>query len=323
MSLAQEAHDYAAWGWAVFPLQPRSKKPYGYTTGLHAARADVEVVTAWWAGKAALPLRERRESDGDRPFPRTVVPQPASNIGLRTGAASALWVFDIDGEEGIANLLALTEQHGRLPRTVRQRTGGGGGQLFFTWPGVLPWGAEIRNSASKGTLAPSLDVRGEGGYVVLPPSVHPGDERKGVAPGGVYRWAEGCAPWECELARAPWWLLRVVAPPPAPVPTRAAVADRPSGEGGRGYAMGALASACAEIAGARPGQRNDTFHRNAYGIGRLVAAGELAAEGAATELVNAGLRMGGGDAEFGEAALRGMIERAFRRAEADPRRAPQ
>lgn len=310
--LAREAHDYAAHGWAVFPLQPGQKKPYGFTTGLKAASPDVALAAARWSGRASLPLRERKEADSY--FPRGVVAQPGSNIGMATGAASRCWVLDVDGEAGIESLLALVDKHGRLPRTVRQHTGGGGGQLFFAWPGLLPWGVEIRNGASK--FADHLDVRGEGGYVVLPPSLHPSGAR--------YRWVDGCSPWECELARAPWWLLHLVAPPPAPVPTREVTRDRPPGSGG-GYGQGALDAARAEVAAAPPGKQNETLHRNAYGIGRLVAGGELARSEARQALIGAALRMAVGDARhpWTEKDVGDLVDRAFTRAERDPKRAPE
>ena len=312
LDLTREAHDYAALGWAVFPLQPGEKKPYGFTTGLKAASSDPGAAAARWAGQEALPLRERRETD--KWFPQAVRARPNANIAMATGPASGVWVLDVDGETGIANLLALAEKNGRLPATVRQHTGGGGGQLFYAWPGVLPWGVEIRNGASK--FAEHLDVRGAGGYVVLPPSIHPS--------GRAYAWADGCAPWETPVARAPWWLLRTVAPPPAPVPTREAARDGPAGSGG-GYGVGALAAARAEIAQAMPGKQNETLHRNAYGIGRLVAGGVLSRDQAQRELVDAGLRMRAGNAgrPWTEKDVAGVVERAFARAVGDPRRAPE
>lgn len=312
MSFAQEAHDYAALGWAVFPLQPGQKKPYGFTTGLHAASDDLDLTLARWTGRQGLPLRAAK-TEAER-LPRAVLARPDSNIGLATGARSRCWVLDVDGEAGIASLLDLADKHGRLPRTVRQHTGGGGGQLFYTWPGVLPWGAEIRNGASK--FADHLDVRGEGGYVVLPPSIHPS--------GRPYEWVPGCAPWETEMARAPWWLLRLVAPPPPPAPPPGQRRSERVGDASA-YANGALDAACAEIAAAPPGRQNETLHRNAYGIGRLVAGGQLPKGAAHEALVRAGLRMSNGDARrpWKEADVGGTVDRAFRRAEHDPKRAPE
>lgn len=315
--LAQEAHDYAAQGWAVFPLQPRQKKPYGFTTGLHGASADVEVVTRMWAGRQPLPLRAPKNAEEATRFPDQVLARPNSNIGLATGARSRVWALDIDGRAGIDSLLALARQHGKLPLTVRQNTGKGG-HLLFEWPGALPWGGEIRNGASK--FAEGLDVRGEGGYIVLPPSIHPDTGRS-------YQWVEGCAPHELAIARAPWWLLRLVAPPPPrpsppPPAARRTAADAHSA---RGYANAALDQACAEVAAAAPGTQNQTLHRNAYGIGRLVAGGELSRDQAASALLNAGLRMSNGDARrpWTHKDVSAAIDNAFRRAERDPKRAPE
>lgn len=316
VDMAQEAHDYAALGWAVFPLQPREKKPYGFTTGLHAASAGLETAVARWRGREALPLRAAKDAADAARFPPQVLARAHSNIGLATGGRSGVWVLDIDGAAGIASLLALAARHGKLPPTVRQNTGKGG-HLVYAWPGILPWGGEIRNGASK--FAEGLDVRGEGGYVVLPPSVHPS--------GRTYRWVEGCSPFELPPARAPDWLLRLVAPPPAPAPRRVSDLARPSRPPGqaRGYATGALDNACREVAQARPGTQNVTLHTNSYGIGRLVAGGELARDEARRELVAAGLRManGNGARPWTAVEIEKAVDHAFARAATDPKRAPE
>lgn len=76
-------------------------------------------------------------------------------------------VLDVDPEEGgEESLAALQRANGPHPRTASSRTGGGGTHLFYRYPGQA--GREIRNSA--GFLGPGLDVRGDGGYVVVPPS---------------------------------------------------------------------------------------------------------------------------------------------------------
>jgi hypothetical protein len=98
-------------------------------------------------------------------------------------------VLDIDGDIGEATLKKLEGEFGQLPSTVEAITGGGGRHLFFETPDAL-----IRNSAGK--IGPGIDVRGEGGYVIAPPSVHPS--------GRVYAWGVDSAG---ELAQAPAWLL--------------------------------------------------------------------------------------------------------------------
>jgi hypothetical protein len=74
--------------------------------------------------------------------------------------------------------------HGPLPATPEQITGGGR-QILFKWDIRFP----LRNSAGK--IGPKIDVRGDGGYIVLPPSIHPGDPKRGIPPGRTYHWAPG------------------------------------------------------------------------------------------------------------------------------------
>jgi hypothetical protein len=92
---------------------------------------------------------------------------------------------------GLDLLLTLPE-HGPLPLTLTAATGEGI-HFYFGWPEDI----EVRNTASR--LGAGIDTRGEGGYVVLPPSTHPS--------GATYRWAN-----ELEPAHAPQWLLALLAP---------------------------------------------------------------------------------------------------------------
>jgi hypothetical protein len=90
-------------------------------------------------------------------------------IGVPTGPRSGFWVLDVDvdqarGNDGRASLAELEAEHGKLPQTVSTRTPRGGLHLLFRWS---PHDS-LRNSAGK--LGPGLDVRGDGGYVIMPPS---------------------------------------------------------------------------------------------------------------------------------------------------------
>jgi hypothetical protein len=114
---------------------------------------------------------------------------PLANPGIATGGG--LFVVAPDGAQGLADLAELERRHGALPRTVRARSGGGGAHLYFR----CPPGHEIRNRKNHRGL--KIDVRGDGGYVVAPESMH--------ASGNRYEWE--VAPWECEIAEAPQWLL--------------------------------------------------------------------------------------------------------------------
>ena len=88
------------------------------------------------------------------------------NIGIVTGAASGIIPLDIDPRHGGDECLAALERtNGPLPETWRFLTGGGGEHVIFRHPGGF-----IPNSAQK--IGPGIDVRGDGGYIVAPPSRH-------------------------------------------------------------------------------------------------------------------------------------------------------
>jgi hypothetical protein len=120
---------------------------------------------------------------------------PDANVAIVTGAVSGLAVIDIDpqhgGETGLAELEGL---HDRLPPTVEAVTGGGGRHLYFLHPHGV-----VRNRVG---LASGVDVRGDGGCVVAPPSTHPSGRR--------YAWRDGHAPDELPLAELPGWLRTLV-----------------------------------------------------------------------------------------------------------------
>lgn len=99
---------------------------------------------------------------------------PKDNVGIPTGATSGVFVLDVDGEQGKASYAALREQHGPQPATLLANTGGGGKHLLYR----MPEGETIPNSSSK--IAPGLDIRGDGGFIVAAGS---------VSSKGAYSWA--------------------------------------------------------------------------------------------------------------------------------------
>jgi putative DNA primase/helicase len=100
---------------------------------------------------------------------------PDANIGLPTGGSSGLVVLDIDFRSGgLESLKALEKRKGALPATLESLTGNGL-HLFYRCPEVL-----VKNRVG---FLPGIDVRGEGGYVVVPPSLH--------ANGRRYEWMRG------------------------------------------------------------------------------------------------------------------------------------
>ena len=91
-------------------------------------------------------------------------------------------MVDIDGDRGEQSLIEITNRLGALPATVEVLTGNGGRHLYFEWP-TFEGAPTIRNTAS--AVAAGIDTRGEGGYVVAPPSAHPN--------GAHYRWSTSSA----------------------------------------------------------------------------------------------------------------------------------
>jgi hypothetical protein len=167
-----DALRYASLRWRVFPLyEPiaqgvcscRKRDTCGRDTGKHPrtphgltdATTDAAQIRAWWSA------------------------WPSANIGVRTG--DGLYVVDVDGDKGGEESFATL---GDLPVTVEASTGNGR-HLFFATSKPL--------TSTKGRLGRGIDTRGQGGYVVAPPSLH--------LTGRRYAWIR--PPWECALAALP------------------------------------------------------------------------------------------------------------------------
>ena len=198
--LGHAAVKYAERGWAVFPLAPRAKHPLGSLVprGFLEASTDPAVVAAWWAR------------------------EPEANIGLVPGRSGFL-VVDVDGPDGEAHAVTLG-CYAEPTMAVTTGRADGGRHLYFRHPG-----GEVPNLK----LAPKLDVRADGGYVVAPPSIHPS--------GAVYRW-EGRVD---DLRDVPHDVVRALTAPPASAPGGMAARDLPTTQiiaGGRNHALTAYAA---------------------------------------------------------------------------------
>ena len=168
-ALLDAALGYAKRGWPGFPCKGGAKLPL-IKDWPNRATTDPDTIKQWYRQ------------------------WPDANWGLVTGARSKFVVLDVDKKSGgHVTLERLEDQHGKLPDTVEQHTGGGGRHLLFHYPAN---GHAIRNSA--GAVGPGLDVRGDGGYIVVAPSVHES--------GGVYTWEASSDPEDTPLADMPAWL---------------------------------------------------------------------------------------------------------------------
>lgn len=186
---ADAARRYAKFGFAVFPVftiddgqcscnTPRcpspGKHPIGSMVphGVADAQADERATVEWWSV------------------------YPDANIGIATGDVSGIVVIDVD-LPGLDTLNNLERIYGDLTATWAAQTGSGGLHLYYRMPNL-----DIRNSA--GAIGPGIDVRGNGGYVVAPPSLHVSGQR--------YQWQEGWHPRKVELASVPEWFLKKMIP---------------------------------------------------------------------------------------------------------------
>ncbi|MBI5445867.1 MAG: bifunctional DNA primase/polymerase [Deltaproteobacteria bacterium] len=187
--LLAEALAYAGAGIPVFPCRPNGKEPLT-GRGFLDASTDPEQIRAWWQR------------------------WPDANIGIPTGDPSGWLVVDLDrkpGADGVAELQRLQEQNGPIPHTACARTGGGGLHLIFRHPGGI---------RSRTGVRPGIDVRGDGGYIVAPPSVHASGRRYEW----VHHWDDGppaeAPEWQLELLRG---RNRAERPPEATQPNPSAL----------------------------------------------------------------------------------------------------
>lgn len=275
---------YVSRGIPIFPvLAVGTYKAPATKNGLLDATADRAIVEQWWANN------------------------PNYNIGIATGAKATFWVLDIDGPEGALSLAALEAEHGALPDTPEQKTARGRHICFAYEPG-----RPIRNRA--GVPGPSIDVRGEGGYIVAAPSRH--------ATGVQYTWHVDRRPSKMAFAPAPEWLLVLVekkAPalrlvPASPPPTRAAgCLITPYGER-------ALRDECAKIEASVPGTQENTLNTSAFTIGTLVGGGEISENIARAALVQSGMVIA---RDWTVVDVSEKVERALAAGMATPRSAPE
>ncbi|MFD3562472.1 bifunctional DNA primase/polymerase [Streptomyces sp. NPDC058686] len=234
-------------GWAVFPLRPGDKRPALHGESRCPGTGSCTAGHVKW--------EQRATTDPDRI--RRAWSAGAFNVGLATGP-SGLVVIDLDKPKGNADapdgattFKALCERHGKpVPATRTIRTASGGTHLYFTAPAA----ARLHNTAS--TLAPLVDTRAWGGYVVAPGSIVGQATYETVGP--------------ALIRPLPDWLQLLLCPP-HPVAT---VTPMPA-RSGRRAAEVALERETAAVRGTTEGGRNARLLAGVRSLGRFVAWGDL------------------------------------------------
>jgi putative DNA primase/helicase len=253
---------YASWGWHVHPLRPGDKRPL-LADWPHRATTDADRIRRWWGR------------------------WPAANIGLACGP-SGLLAIDLDvknGVDGLATWEALKAELGFDDAgTPVSNTPSGGRHVLFS-VGEEPPGegfASPRNTAGK--LGPGIDTRGQGGYIVLPPS------RLAAGAEATWAWRPEAHPRHFRpkpLPRSLWQRLALAGehargadlavagagPPAVGASPNARRPDRLAGV--TAYAQAALRDEVWRVAAAPQGTRNNTLNAAAFSLGQLVGAGLL------------------------------------------------
>jgi hypothetical protein len=217
---------------------------------------------------------------------------PDANIGIRTGTPGGIVAIDIDtpdAERALVELAAGRELGGLIVRTGR------GSQRWYRSPSVT-----VRNSASR--LGPGVDVRGEAGYVVAPPSLHYSGSR--------YAFAGG------RLGPLPEWLLDELLTEYERAPAQPVLVHVPRQRGydhpTTPYGRAVLERSCGLLRLSEDGHGHEGSHRTlfrvAYFIGGWVAGGQINRREAEDALVDAALARG-----LKSSSARGRDEEDLRR----------
>ncbi|KAB7782293.1 bifunctional DNA primase/polymerase [Methylorubrum populi] len=316
--MVEHALEWASRGFRVFPCDPspageaskrplvaRDKdaegKPIPKTGGFYKATTDEATIRRWW------------------------MRWPGALIGVRMGREAGVFAVDPDvpkkpgDADGLAAWNALTAEHGGGPLTHAHLTPSGGRHVLFRYPD----GQDITNG--EGNLPAGINVRGEGGYVIVPPSSML-DERS-------YRFEE--PEHAFSFADAPAWLLDLILGEKPTISERARAAredlgrrtgkdrsERAHASSHERYVRAAVEAECDAVANASAGGRNNALNRAAFNLGTLVGADMLDAREAALRLLVAAHACGL-VADKGEDRANATIESGLTAGAEHPREMPE
>ena len=252
--LLEAALAYARYGKPVFPNfavlkksatleNPDYDKHPCTTNGFRNATKDSGQIEAWWHKR------------------------PDALIGMPMGSASGLFVIDLDvkhGENGFETLAALEAEFGPLPETLMAETWSGGRHLFFQFPSLDPTKYKPLGNSAK-LLGPGIDTRGEGGYIIVPPS---------PIGGKYYRYINDAKPailteWAIEKLRKSIVEAQAAQAPPPPL------SYMDIANGGTAYGLAALEEILREMANCPKGKSNETLNKLSFRLGQLVSSNDL------------------------------------------------
>lgn len=229
---------FRARGWSAFGLLPRTKKPASPWKRFQTERPSLEDQRRWQA--------------------------EGCNAAIVTGTASGVLVLDCDTPEAIAEAERLGTNGAPKAKTAK------GAHFYFAHPG-----GQVSNKTG---FLPGMDLRGDGGFVVAPGSIHPSGAR--------YEWE---IPPAGELPTVPGWLSEALRPKPAQAPPAAPIKSTASASP---YSLAALQSEIEAMRIAPEGTRNHQLNKSAFALAQLAASGDVSENEAAAELRQAALEAG-------------------------------
>ena len=236
VNMLEPALQYVRQGWSVFPLS--GKSPLKGSNGFKDASTSTAAVYDWWSGDETY------------------------NIGLAISAD--IVVVDVDPRNGGLEAVAkLQADHGWLPQTKCAVSGRGDGGLHYYYRVAAD--VELVGNLNRAGYS-GIDLKKQGGYVVLPPSVHPETGRS-------YRWVDA----DCDVAGMPAWLAELAARPPvvtAPVRPVATgtIMDRLNMPDTTRWNGDGLVDA---VAAAKPGERNNILNWSLWSLRDDTMAGKV------------------------------------------------
>jgi len=244
MSLMDAALEYAARGWRVFPCRPGTKTP-ATERGFYDASIDPVVIRAWWKNT------------------------PNANIAVWTGTVSGLYAIDVDDpSHPFINM---------LPATLCSRTPRGGSHFLYALSEPLPGTVGSNPDDAKNKFGYKVDSRGDGGYLLLAPS---------VVDGKPYTWIDAAAP----LAPLPQFILDIMRPKKAErIPY---IPSTVTGHGTSKWGTRTLELVCADMAAANEGGRNNTLNTCSFRVAQAVAGGHIDEWEARNALLDAAVSTG-------------------------------
>lgn len=241
---------YLHLGWSVIPLQAHGKLPEP-TLLPTISEGEEGSAKRSWKPYQTTPATQEEVAIWWR--------DQTCNVGIVTGTVSGIVVLDLDN----AAAIRVAYERG-IPQTPHASTGKGL-HIYFRAPA-----SRLGNRAGFDPTVEGFDFRGEGGYVVAPPSIHPN--------GSVYTWLQ--SPEDCPVAEMPEWLGELLLPaaPVRAIESAGLPAETnsppPLSDSDRVQQMvtATIQAELEQVRRTRQGGRNDQLNRSAFVLGQLVGA---------------------------------------------------